>query len=98
MDLFLAIFVCCLPFVKSLKYAVVFLVQPPAFLHRDPVFIETVQNTIQRFHSPFQIGCVSRLKRESRFFQHITGFTGFCDPLITQVYIGPTGKAVFLVP
>ena len=38
-----------LTFVKSLKYAVMFLIQPPCLFDGNPALIQAVQNVVQRF-------------------------------------------------
>ena len=41
------------------------LVQPPGLFNRNPVFIQPVQDTVQRFYGTFQVRSVSCLKRKS---------------------------------
>lgn len=44
---------------------VLLLVQPPGLFNRNPVFIQPVQDTVQRFYGTFQVRSVSCLKRKS---------------------------------
>jgi len=51
--LFFTILGSRLTFVKSLKYAVMFLIQPPCLFDGNPALIQAVQNVVQRFYSTF---------------------------------------------
>ena len=63
--LFFTILDRCFTLIQSLKHAVMLLVQPPGLFNRNPVFIQPVQDTVQRFYGTFQVRSVSCLKRKS---------------------------------
>jgi len=54
LDLFVSILFGSVRFISTLQVPVVPLVQPPAFLHRDPKLIELFKNELERLDTPFQ--------------------------------------------
>ena len=84
--------------VQPLQLAVVFLIQPPRFLHRNPVLVEAVQHTIQCLHGTLQIGSIRLLEAESLFCQQLTRPYSFSNAFLCQINIRPPREAVFLIP
>src|SRR5262245_40903386 len=98
LDLLLTKFRRCFGLVQSLQRPVVALVQPPAFLDRNPHLIEYVQRDPQRAYRAFEHGRVSEVEKIAAFFEQAPRFCGLLPPLFGEINVGPARKTIFLIP
>ena len=84
--------------VQALEHTVVLLVQAPALLHGNPILVHHVQHVVERLDGTLEVGSVGHAKLKSGIFEGLTGFAGFAHTFFSEVYIGPTGEAVFEIP
>ncbi|EJX02657.1 hypothetical protein EVA_09236 [gut metagenome] len=87
-----------LSLVQTLEHTVVLLVQAPALLHGNPVLVHYVEHVVQRLHGTLQIGSICDIKVKTIFLEQSSGGESLLLALLSQVYVGPTGKAVLHVP
>ena len=73
-------------------------VETPVTVHRNPHHIHLVEGEPERADGTLEHGGVRQVKGETVGFQQVTGLGGLGGPLVSQVYIGPAGEAIFLVP
>ena len=84
--------------VEALQHAVVLLVQTPGLLHRYPIQVHYIEDTVKGLDGTFEIGSIGFGKLKAFFLHELAGFLGFFNTFFGQIHICPSRKAIFLVP
>ena len=98
MNLFVAMLLARFLLVEARQAAVMALVEPIVFLHRQPQPAHFLECEVKRLDRPRLDAGETGIRIDAAFFHQLSG--GFClfNALFGDIDIPPSGKAVFEIP